>query len=86
MNDEYIYTTAPDGRQFRACIYESSYVPLGMCKWQIEIRVPEVEWWYIIQKSLGAWLWPDAQVECQQRLEWWMANWRDMPVAREVMP
>jgi hypothetical protein len=85
MDDEHIYEIAPDGRKFRATIYEGKYVPLGMAKWVIEVYVPEVEWWYLVEKSYCGWLWDVAQEHCKDRLNWWANNYLDTPVAEQIV-
>jgi hypothetical protein len=85
MDDLYLYETAPDGRKFRACIFESKYVPLGCCRYTIDAYVSEVDWWYTVEDDYGAWLWDDAETHCTERLSWWAANWQDMPVAKQLV-
>lgn len=84
MDDERIYVTDPDGWRFRATIFESKYVPLGCCRYTIDIYVASVDWWYCVEDNYDAWLWDDAKKHCAERVAWWAANWRDMPVARQV--
>lgn len=84
MDDETIFATAPDGRRFKAVIYESKYVPLGMCRWQLYVDIPELEWWYSIERTKHGWLWDEAQKHCLSRLQWWTEHYLEMPVAREI--
>jgi len=85
MDDERLYAITPDGWIFRATIFESKYVPRGYCRYQIELHVESVDWWYTVEQSFDAWLWTDAQTHCKERLDWWTANWRDTPVAQQVL-
>lgn len=86
MDDQYLCAQSPDGCKFRACIFESKYVPLGCCRYQIDVYIPECDWWYKIEESYAAWLWDECQIHCKERLTWWAANYLDMPVAKQILP
>lgn len=85
MPDERLYATDADGWRFRATIFESKYVPRGCYRYTIAIYVASVDWWYTVEDNFDAWLWGDVQEFCKERLTWWAANWRETPVAKEVV-
>lgn len=82
MNDQYFHDTAPDGRKFRACVFESKYVPLGFCRYQIDVYIPEYDWWYTVEESFDAWLLDECEIHCKDRLKWWSVNYLGMPIAK----
>lgn len=85
MDDEKLYAVDQQGWKLQATIFESKYVPFGFCRYHIEIYIESVDWWYTLEDDYHAWLWNEAQDHCKERLSWWAANWRDMPVAQQLL-
>jgi len=84
MDDEYLYATDAKGRRFRATVFESKYVPLGYCRYCVEVFSAAVDYWFTVEDNREAWLWPDAEIHCKDRLQWWSENYDDSRIAKVI--
>jgi hypothetical protein len=73
MDDIREEITVEDGTKFRLDVFESSSVPLGYVRYEVYMYIPELDWWYKLERSFGMLL--DRALEAgRYRLAWWSKN------------